>query len=175
VKLLIDLFLAALDQEVARLHEKNARFQVIGDVARFGDAIVERIRAAEELTRNNDAITLTIAANYGGRWDIARACAEVARAVAAGGLRPEDISPETIERHLATRGLPDPDLFIRTGGDQRVSNFLLWQLAYTELYFTEIAWPDFDRTELARALAAYAGRQRRFGLTGEQIEAARHA
>ncbi len=175
VSLLLDLFLAALDQEVTQLHEKNARFQVIGDVARFGEKIVERIRAAEELTRANTALTLTIAANYGGRWDIARACAEVARAVQAGDLAASDVLPETIERYLTTRGVPEPDLFIRTGGEQRISNFLLWQLAYTELYFTDVAWPDFDRDQFALALAAYAARERRFGLTGEQLERARNA
>ena len=175
VQMLLDLFLAALDQEVAKLHENNVRFQVIGDTARFDDRLVAGIRDAERLTAGNTALTLTIAANYGGRWDIARACAEIARSVRAGTLDPAAITPETVEAHLATRTLPEPDLFIRTGGEQRISNFLLWQLAYTEFYFTPVLWPDFDRQEFAAALAAYATRQRRFGLTGEQVEAARNA
>ncbi len=175
VELLLDLFLAALDQEVARLHENGVRFQVIGDTARFGDKIVERIRAAEALTRGNTALTLSIAANYGGRWDITRACAELARAAVSGAIDPARITPEMVEQRLATGALPEPDLFIRTGGEQRISNFLLWQLAYTELYFTPVLWPDFDREQFAAALAWFAARERRFGFTGEQIDAARNA
>ncbi len=175
VELLLDLFLAALDQEVARLHENGVRFQVIGDTARFGDKIVERIRAAEALTRGNTALTLSIAANYGGRWDITRACAELARTAVSGAIDPARITPEMVEQRLATGALPEPDLFIRTGGEQRISNFLLWQLAYTELYFTPVLWPDFDREQFAAALAWFTARERRFGLTGEQIDAARNA
>ncbi|MFL6712166.1 MAG: polyprenyl diphosphate synthase [Sulfurifustis sp.] len=175
VQTLLDLFLAALDEEIARLHDNGVRFQVIGDTPRFGAAIVERIKAAEALTRANQSLTLTIAANYGGRWDITRACTQVARAVQAGELDPAQITSQTLEQRLATGELPEPDLFIRTGGEQRISNFLLWQLAYTELYFTEIAWPDFDRAQFATALAWYASRQRRFGLTGDQVEAAGNA
>lgn len=175
VELLLDLFIAALDQEVARLHENKVRFQVIGDSPRFGEKIAARIRSAETLTAGNNGLTLTIAANYGGRWDIARACSELARAAQAGDIDPAQITPEVVERHLTTRALPDPDLFIRTGGEQRISNFLLWPLAYTELYFTDVPWPDFDRAQFSAALAAYTSRQRRFGLTGEQVEAARNA
>lgn len=175
VELLLDLFLAALDQEVARLHENNVRFQVIGDTARFGEKIAAEIHRAETLTVNNTSLTLTIAANYGGRWDITGACTALARAVQAGRVDPADITPALVEQHLATRALPDPDLFIRTGGEQRISNFLLWSLAYTELYFTDVAWPDFDREQFAIALQDYASRQRRFGRTAEQIEAARNA
>ncbi len=166
-------YLTALDQEVAELHEHDVRFQVVGEVARFGEQIEARIRAAEALTRANTALTLTIAANYGGRWDITRACAAIAGKVQDGTLDLAAITPETVAAHLATHALPEPDLFIRTGGEQRISNFLLWQLAYTELYFTEAPWPDFDRAAFAAALASYAARQRRFGLTGEQIEAVR--
>lgn len=173
--MLLDLFLAALDQEVARLHENNVRFQVIGDPDRFGERIVTAIRKAEALTRGNTALTLTIAANYGGRWDITQACVAIAQQVRVGAIDPEQIGPDIIEAYLSTRGLPEPDLFVRTGGEQRISNFLLWQLAYTELYFTSVLWPDFDRAQFAAALACYANRERRFGLTGDQVNAARNA
>jgi undecaprenyl diphosphate synthase len=171
VKLLLELFLKALDNEVQKLHENGVRFRVIGEIDRFGEKIATRIRESEELTRNNQQLTLTIAANYGGRWDIAQATRRLAMAAAAGEIDPASITPESIEPHLSMAGLPEPDLFIRTGGEQRISNFLLWQLAYTELYFTEALWPDFDRTQFELALTSFAGRQRRFGRTGEQVEA----
>ena len=171
VSMLLELFLSALDREVAKLHENNVRFRTIGDVAGFGADLAGRIAAAEELTRANSALTLTLAANYGGRWDVTRACGEIARRAAAGEIDPAQITPELVEQHLATHDLPEPDLFIRTGGEHRISNFLLWQLAYTELYFTPVLWPDFDHEQFGLALEAYAGRQRRFGLTGEQVEA----
>jgi undecaprenyl diphosphate synthase len=175
VQTLMELFMTALEREIPKLHENRVRFRVIGDVNRFGEALVSRIRAAERYTEANTGATLTVAANYGGRWDIAQACASVAQRAAAGELAATEVTPETIEQHLSTRGMPEPDLFIRTGGEQRISNFLLWQLAYTELYFTEVFWPDFDRTQFELALAAYAGRQRRFGKTGEQVEKAGNA
>ncbi len=175
VKLLVELFGYALDSEVAKLHENNIRFRVIGDIARFGKSLAAKIAKAEALTQNNARLTLTIAANYGGRWDIAQACAELARQVAAGKLDPNDITQASLEPHLSMTGVPEPDLFIRTGGEQRISNFLLWQLAYTELYFTPVLWPDFDRAQFDAALASYAGRQRRFGRTGDQVEALRSA
>ncbi len=172
VHLLLDLFGMALDKEVKKLHANNIRFRVIGDIVAFGDKLVERIRQGEALTCDNTALTLTIAANYGGRWDIAQACRELARRAASGLVDPASITPESLEPFLSMAKVPEPDLFIRTGGEQRVSNFLLWQLAYTELYFTPVLWPDFDRAQFEIALASYAGRQRRFGHTGEQIEAA---
>ncbi|MHB8347110.1 MAG: polyprenyl diphosphate synthase [Acidiferrobacterales bacterium] len=172
VRLLLELFGMALDKEVKKLHANNIRFRVIGDISAFGDKLVERIRQGEALTRDNTALTLTIAANYGGRWDITQACRELARQAASGALDPESITVESLEPFLSMAKLPEPDLFIRTGGEQRVSNFLLWQLAYTELYFTPVLWPDFDRGQFEVALASYAGRQRRFGHTGDQIEAA---
>ena len=175
VKSLIELFVNALDEEINKLHENKIRFRVIGDIQRFGRKAETRIRRAETLTRDHDNLILTIAANYGGRWDIAQACAELARQVKGGALTPEAVTPEKIAGFLSMQDTPDPDLFIRTGGEQRISNFLLWQLAYTELYFTPILWPDFDRAEFELALASYVGRQRRFGLTGEQVEAARQA
>lgn len=175
VQLLMDLFLAALENEIKKLHRNNVRFRVIGDIARFGEKIVSHIRQAETLTRENQALTLTIAANYGGRWDIAQACAELARRAVLGEIDPATITEASLEPFLSLADVPEPDLFIRTGGEQRVSNFLLWQLAYTEMYFTPVLWPDFDRAQFEQALVSYAGRQRRFGLTGDQIEAARHA
>ena len=175
VQLLMELFMSALESEVKKLHKNNVRFRVVGDLQRFGEKIIARVRQAEMLTGGNTGLTLTIAANYGGRWDIAQACAELARRAVRGELDPDKITEESIEPFLSMAGIPEPDLFIRTGGEQRVSNFLLWQLAYTEMFFTPVLWPDFDRTQFELALASYAGRQRRFGLTGEQIEAARHA
>jgi len=175
VRLLMELFMSALESEVKKLHKNNVRFRVVGDLGRFGEKIVARIRQSEMLTRENTAMTLTIAANYGGRWDIAQACAELARLAARGEIDPNAITEESLEPFLSMAGIPEPDLFIRSGGEQRISNFLLWQLAYTELFFTPVLWPDFDRAQFEQALASYAGRQRRFGLTGEQIEAARHA
>ena len=175
VQLLKELFLSALDNEIRKLHKNNVRFRVIGDTERFGEKITTRIRQAETLTQKNTALTLTIAANYGGRWDIAQACAELARRAVRGEVDPDTITEKSLEPFLSLAGVPEPDLFIRTGGEQRISNFLLWQLAYTEMYFTPVLWPDFDRAQFEQALASYAGRQRRFGLTGEQIETARHA
>lgn len=175
VQLLMDLFLSALENEIKKLHKNNVRFCVIGDISRFGDKLISRIRHAEELTLNNQVLTLTIAANYGGRWDIAQACAQLARCVQKGEIDPTSITESSLEPFLSLADAPEPDLFIRTGGEQRVSNFLLWQLAYTEMYFTPVLWPDFDRAQFEKALASFAGRQRRFGLTGDQIETARHA
>lgn len=175
VRLLMDLFLTALDREVQKLHENRVRFRVIGDIERFGKKIAARIRQAEHLTENHTALTLTVAANYGGRWDIAQATAELARRALAGEIRPEDITAESLNPFLSLQGAPEPDLFIRTGGEQRISNFLLWQLAYTELYFTPVLWPDFDHAQFELALRSFAGRERRFGMTGEQIDTAKHA
>lgn len=175
VKLLMELFLSALDNEIRKLHKNNVRFRVIGDTERFGEKLTARIWKAEMLTQKNTTLTLTIAANYGGRWDIAQACAELARRAVRGEVDPDTITEKSLEPFLSLAGVPEPDLFIRTGGEQRISNFLLWQLAYTEMYFTPVLWPDFDRAQFEQALVSYAGRQRRFGLTGEQIETARHA
>ncbi len=176
VRTLLDLFMQALDREVEKLHRHNVRLRIIGDVSRFGERLVEGIRAAEALTAGNSGLKLHIAANYGGRWDITQACARLAELCRRGELAPEEITPERLAPLLSLGEAPDPDLFIRSGGERRLSNFLLWHLAYTELYFTPVLWPDFDRARLDEALAWYAGRQRRFGRTGEQVEAAqRHA
>jgi len=175
VSILMDLFVRALDQEVARLHENGVRFRVIGETARFGPRIRELIAAGEKLTAGNGGLTLTIAANYGGRWDIAQAARRyfaLHPEALAGGA---DTPPEALEPYLALAYAPEPDLFIRTGGEQRISNFLLWQLAYSELYFTELLWPDFDADALDAAIGWYRQRERRFGRTSEQVEAARDA
>jgi undecaprenyl diphosphate synthase len=175
VRLLLELFLMALDNEVKKLHASQVRFRVIGDIARFGTKLGERIAKAQALTHDNPGLTLTVAANYGGRWDIAQACQMLAREAAAGRLDPQSITPDSLEPYLSMAGMPEPDLFIRTGGEQRISNFLLWQLAYTEFYFTPVLWPDFDRVQFEQALASFTTRQRRFGQTGDQIEAQQSA
>ncbi len=175
VGLLMNLFMTALDKEVKKLHKNGVRLRIIGDVTGFNPELQQRIRAAEELTRDNTTLSLNIAANYGGRWDITQACQSLAQEVAAGTLQCETISEELLKSRLSLGDLPEPDLFIRTGGEQRISNFLLWQLAYTELYFTELLWPSFDDKAFAEALKSFAGRQRRFGRTGEQVEQTEHA
>lgn len=166
---LMKLFLNALDREVDELDRRGVRVSFIGERGRFPPAIRQRMEAAEAQTGANARLTLVIAASYGGRQDIAQAARALATEVAAGRLRPEDIDEAAMGRCVALADLPPPDLFIRTGGDHRVSNFLLWQLAYTELWFTEQLWPDMDAATLQRALDDYAGRERRFGLTSAQI------
>jgi undecaprenyl diphosphate synthase len=166
VTFLMQLFLKALEQEVEKLHGNGIRFRVIGDLAPFDPVIVEHVRRAEALTAANDRLTLTIAANYGGRWDILQA-ANRCRAAHPG----EEITEELLASHLSMSYAPEPDLFIRTGGEERISNFLLWQLAYTELYFTPILWPDFGAEALDEAIASYRQRERRFGRTSEQLAA----
>jgi len=171
VELLMQIFVAALTREVRKLHRNAIRLKVVGDTSAFNEKIRRLIEAGERLTEENVGLTLTIAANYGGRWDILQALARLLReepAVAARG-----VTEENLARHLAMAYAPEPDLFIRTGGEQRVSNFLLWQLAYTELYFTERLWPDFDAEALAEAIAWYRGRERRFGRTSEQLQQAK--
>ncbi len=168
---LMKLFLNALEREVDELDRRGVRVRFIGDRERFGPALLERMAAAEAQTTGNALLHLNIAASYGGRQDIAMAARALAREVAAGRLDPEAINEAAMGEHVALAGLPAPDLFIRTGGDQRISNFLLWQLAYTELWFTETLWPDVDDGVLQQALDDYAGRERRFGLTSAQIAA----
>lgn len=170
VGLLMDLFMRALKSEVSKLHENNVRMRFIGERSAFSDKLQNQMQLAEEKTQDNDGLELAIAINYGGRWDIVNAAREMAKAVADGDIKPEDIDIDSFAKHVSLSDLPDPDLFIRTGGEKRISNYLLWQLAYTELYFTDTLWPDFSDEELDRALEVYAGRQRRFGKTGEQIE-----
>jgi undecaprenyl diphosphate synthase len=168
VSILMQLFLRTLEQEVAKLHENRMRFRVIGDTARFEPRIRELIAAGEALTASNTQLTLTVAANYGGRWDIAQAAQ---RLIAEHPEAARGFAPEALEPYLAMAYAPEPDLFIRTGGEQRISNFLLWQLAYTEFYFTDLLWPDFDAAALSTAIASYQQRERRFGRTSEQLVA----
>lgn len=168
---LMKLFMGALEREVDELHRRGVRVRFIGQRERFAPAIGQRMDAAEALTAANTRLTLVIAASYGGRQDMALAARALAVEVAAGRLRPEDIDEATLGAQVALADLPPPDLFIRTGGDHRISNFLLWQLAYTELWFTETLWPDLDLAVLQAALDDFAMRERRFGLTGAQVAA----
>ncbi len=172
VDLLMELFMVALSREVRKLENNNIRLRVIGDPTAFPKRLQKQIIEAEQRIANNDGLLLQIAANYGGRWDITRAARRLAVEVAAGRLSPEAIDEERFARETAFSDVVDPDLFIRTGGEHRISNFLLWQCAYSELYFTPVLWPDFDRQEFGRALAEYASRERRFGQTSEQINLA---
>lgn len=175
VSVLMQLFVMVLEQEVAKLHANGVRLKIVGDLSRFDDKLIRLIDRAEAKTANNQRLTLTICANYGGRWDIMQATramlaarpAELASLAAS--FTEADLTP-----HLSMAYAPEPDLFIRTGGEQRISNFLTWQLAYTELWFTETFWPDFDERTLDAAIASYQARERRFGRTSEQVrEAAR--
>ena len=175
VGLLMGLFMTALEQQAKRLHKNNVRLRIIGERSAFTAQLQSRITEAEQLTRSNTGLTLVVAANYGGRWDIAQAAGRIAAQAKAGELNPEDITPEVFETALSLHDLPPPDLFIRTGGEKRISNFLLWQLAYTELYFTDTLWPDFDRQAFEDALASFGSRQRRFGRTGKQVAEAEGA
>ena len=166
---LMKLFLGALEREVDELHRLGVRLRFIGDRRRFDAAILARMDAAERLTTANTRLQLAIAASYGGRQDIANAARSLAEEVAAGRLAPAQVDEATLGARMALADLPAPDLFIRTGGELRISNFLLWQMAYTELWFTETLWPDVDAATLQRALDDYASRERRFGLTSAQV------
>ena len=166
VSMLMELFLRVLDRESERLNRNGIRLNVIGDRQRFSERLQQRCASAEHLTRNNDRMQLNIAASYGGRWDIARAARQLAEEVAAGKRRVESIDEAALGEAVCLHGLPEPDLFVRTGGEQRISNFLLWQLAYTELYFTPVLWPDFDSDRMTEALTWYSQRERRFGGLG---------
>ena len=167
VTFLMQLFMLALEKEVSNLHQNGVCLKVIGDLSRFEPRLVELVRNSEALTANNAKLTLTIAANYGGRWDVMQAVQSMlkARPELAGGFDEADLQP-----YLSMPYAPEPDLFIRTGGEQRISNFLLWQLAYAELYFTDVLWPDFNAAELDRAIQSYQQRKRRFGRTSEQLK-----
>ena len=171
VSLLMRLFIGALERQVARLHANGIRLCVIGDLDRFEPRLRELIESARQKTIANDKLTLTIAANYGGRADILIAIRKLLAARPELAANPSQIDEDNFAPYLAMHDLPEPDLFIRTGGEQRISNFLLWQLAYTELYFTDVYWPSFDAQELDRAIASYRTRERRFGRTSEQLSA----
>lgn len=175
VNLLMDLFANALENKARKLHENQVRLRILGDTSRFSSKIRMLIQRAETLTRDNSKLNLTVAANYGGRWDIAQACRQVANKIEAGELQADKLDEQVLASHLSTHFLPEPDLFIRTGGEQRISNFLLWQLAYSELYFTDTLWPEFDAVAFDQALASFTRRQRRFGQTGDQVLDTRQA
>jgi undecaprenyl diphosphate synthase len=169
VGLLMGLFLDALVREVADLHRNRVRLRFIGDRTSLGAELTERMTGAEALTAGNDGLGLIVAVAYGGRWDIAQACRSLAADAAAGGIEPADIGEAQIAARMALGGVPDPDLFIRTGGEQRISNFLLWNLAYTELYFCDVLWPEFAPAHLEAAFEFFARRERRFGKTSAQL------
>ncbi len=172
VSLLMRLFVTALEREVAQLRANGIRLRVIGDLSAFEPRLRRLIAQAEARTASNRRLTLTVAANYGGRWDVLQAVQSMLRAQPELADDPERIGEQALSPHLAMAYAPEPDLFVRTGGEQRISNFLLWQLAYTELYFTDTFWPDFDAAALDRAIESFGRRERRFGRTSAQVSAA---
>jgi undecaprenyl diphosphate synthase len=165
VSYLMGLFVTALEREVAKMHANNIRLKVVGDLSRLDAKLQDMIAAAERRTANNSRLTVSICANYGGRWDIMQATGKMV----AANPGASEFTEEMLAEHLAMAYAPEPDLFIRTGGEERISNFLLWQLAYSELYFTDAFWPDFSPESLDTAIASYQSRERRFGRTGEQV------
>ncbi len=169
---LMALFVSALNEQVVELDESGVRLRFIGDLKLLNPLLQKAIKAAETRTRDNSRMTLVLAVAYGGRWDITRGAKQLAEEIAAGTLDPEEIDEDRFAASLAMAEFPTVDLLIRTGGEQRVSNFLLWDLAYSELYFSSVLWPDFSMSEVGRAFEFYASRQRRFGQTGDQVEAA---
>ena len=171
VSKLMGLFVEALQREVDELHRNNVRLEFIGAREQLQAGLIDKISAAEEQTRGNTGLRLIVAVAYGGRWDIVKAIRHLAGKVAAGDITAEDIDDQAVASELQLRGVPDPDLLIRTGGEQRISNFLLWNLAYTELWFCDTLWPDFGERQFDEALVFYGRRQRRYGHTGDQVEA----
>ncbi len=169
VSTLMSLFLSSLQKNTDELHDNGIRIRFIGDRTAFSDKLLKQIASAEQRTRDNQVMTLNVAANYGGHWDIAQAAQNLAEQVQQGQLQPSEIDAEKIAGQLSLADIPDPDLFIRTGGEQRLSNFLLWQLAYSELFFTDVLWPDFSDQVMQQSLNDFAMRQRRFGQTSEQV------
>lgn len=169
VSVLMELFVRTLEKESVRLHEHNVRIRMIGERARLSSRLREQIEAAEALTADNTGMTLVIAASFGGRWDIVQATRRIAADARDGRLDPEALQEQDVASYLSLSGLPDADLLIRTGGEKRISNFLLWHLAYAELHFVETLWPDFGAEELRQAVDVFAGRERRFGRTGDQV------
>lgn len=165
VSALMELFFLALDKEVKKLHKHNVRLRIIGEISRFSDKLKQKIHQSEQLTKDNSGLTLNIAANYGGRWDIVQSAQWLAQQVKDGALNVEDIDETRLSQHICLNDLSPVDLVIRTGGEHRISNFLLWQIAYAELYFTEVLWPDFDELVFEGAINAFAQRERRFGGT----------
>jgi undecaprenyl diphosphate synthase len=169
VNALMDLFLTGLEQEVTVLKKNNIQLRFIGDRTRFNEKLLAKIHEVEDVTRQNTGMVLIIAADYGGQWDICQAARQLAQQVEAGTLKSSEITPELLASHLSFSDLPDPDLFIRTSGELRISNFMLWQLSYSEFYFTDKLWPDFNKAELDKALAHFANRERRYGKSSEQL------
>jgi undecaprenyl diphosphate synthase len=172
VSLLMRLFVQSLEREVGKLEKQGVRLRIVGDLAPFEPHLRDLILQAQERTMHNDSLHLTIAANYGGRWDILQATRAMLHANPDLAAHPEKIDEAALASHLSMAWAPEPDLFIRTGGEQRISNFMIWQLAYTELYFTDAYWPDFDAAALEEAFVWYRGRERRFGRTSAQVRAA---
>lgn len=160
---LMALFMKVLNSEVKKLHKNNIRLKILGDVSRFSPSLQEKIHASEQLTAQNNGLILNIAANYGGYWDITQATRKLAERVQFGELKPSEITPELVQRYLVTEEQPQVDLLIRTSGEQRISNFLLWQIAYAELFFTPVLWPDFNEETFSEAVEAFQKRERRFG------------
>ena len=169
VSMLMELFTRALKKEVPELHENGVRLNFIGDMTRFSSGLRNRMEQVSQLTKGNNKMVLTIALNYGGRWDVVQATKKIALAIKHKIIKIEEIDEKSYQQYLCTENLPDPDLLIRTGGETRVSNFLLWQMAYTELYFTNTLWPDFDQDSLNAAIQEYIQRERRFGKTSKQL------
>ena len=170
VSRLIELFMISLRKEISELSKNNIRLRFIGDYKAFPESLQDPIHEAQEMTRNNTGLQFVVAVNYGGRWDIIHALSVIAEKIKTGELDPGAITEPLVDSYTALSDLPPPDLFIRTGGERRISNFLLWQLAYTELYFTDCLWPDFGPDQFAEALRWFAGRERRFGQTSEQLQ-----
>ncbi|HGF5109749.1 TPA: isoprenyl transferase [Vibrio parahaemolyticus] len=171
VGLLMELFITVLSSEVKKLHKNNLQLRVIGDTSRFSERLQKKIVEAENLTASNTGMVINIAANYGGKWDITEAAKALALKARTGEIRVEDINEQLITEHLTMADLPDVDLLIRTSGECRISNFMLWQMAYAEMYFTPEFWPEFDEDSLVEAVTWFINRERRFGCTGEQVKA----
>jgi undecaprenyl diphosphate synthase len=175
VNYLMQLFISSLHREAKKLHKQQIQLRVIGDRSRLELKLQQQIAQVENLTKNNSGLKLILAVNYGGQWDIAQAVKAIAEEIKMDTLSPEDITPQLIQDKLCLADLPAPDLFIRTSGEQRISNFMLWQFSYTELHFTPVLWPDFKREDFEKALESFANRERRFGLTSDQLKDAHYA
>jgi len=171
IKHLMGLFMLALEREARSLARNNVKLKIVGDLSAFSEKLQKKIKQVEELTAESTGLKLIVAANYGGRWDITQATKKISKLVESGEKTADSITEDDISQNLTTAGTPDPDLFIRTGGEKRISNFLIWQMAYAELYFTDVLWPDFNAEHLNTAIQDYSSRQRRFGKTSEQVVA----
>jgi undecaprenyl diphosphate synthase len=175
VSMLMELFTRSLKKEVPELHQNGVRLKFIGDLSRFSEGLRNRMEKVAKLTENNNEMVLTIAVNYGGRWDMLQACKQLVVETTSKQISLDDIDESSFSKYLSLKDVPDPDLMIRTGGEYRISNFLLWQVAYSELYFSDVLWPDFDSSVLDQAIESYSKRERRFGKTSNQVELENHA